>query len=116
MKSTESNKIYYWHAHVYFDEGNMVVARMFYEKIVAEIPQKVQVGRFHERCVGPHPKWSFQISISNHEFYQVFEWLINNHDVLDIFIHPNTGNEMRDHSHGAVWIGKSHQLDFSKLD
>jgi hypothetical protein len=33
-----------------------------------------------------------------------------NHGALDVFLHPNTGDGLRDHRDAAVWIGHSHTL------
>lgn len=33
-----------------------------------------------------------------------------------IFVHSVTGDDLYDHSYGAVWLGNSLPLDFSKLD
>ena len=38
-----------------------------------------------------------------------------NHGALDVFIHPNTGDELSDHRDGALWLGKSYTLDLSVL-
>jgi len=34
-----------------------------------------------------------------------------NHGALDVFIHPNTGDELRDHRDCALWLGHDHVLD-----
>jgi DOPA 4,5-dioxygenase len=41
----------------------------------------------------------------------VAAWLALNHGALDVFMHPNTGDELRDHRDCAVWMGRSHTLD-----
>ncbi|MBR7901786.1 DOPA 4,5-dioxygenase family protein, partial [Burkholderia multivorans] len=33
----------------------------------------------------------------------------------DIFLHPNTHDELRDHRDCAVWIGKSYALNLDAL-
>jgi aromatic ring-cleaving dioxygenase len=42
-------------------------------------------------------------------------WLTLNHGALDVFLHPNTGDAMRDHRDAAVWIGHSHPLVLESL-
>jgi DOPA 4,5-dioxygenase len=42
-----------YHAHVYFDEKTVDQARAFCEKAAAQFG--VEMGRVHERPVGPHP-------------------------------------------------------------
>ena len=41
--------------------------------------------------------------------------LVLNHGVLVVFIHPNTGDELRDHRDGAFWLGRSHVLNLDAL-
>ena len=68
------------------------------------------LGRFHERPVGPHPLWSFQLGFARDRLTPMLEWLTLNHGALDVFMHPNTGDDLRDHRDCAVWIGRSHEL------
>ena len=32
--------------------------------------------------------------------------LVLNHGALDVFIHPNTGDDLRDHRDSALWLGR----------
>ena len=76
---------------------------------------RVQIGRFHEKPVGPHPMWSFQIAFDASEFADVVGWLALNHGALDVFVHPNTDDELRDHRDCAIWLGSSHTLNLEAL-
>jgi aromatic ring-cleaving dioxygenase len=104
-----------WHAHVYFDAASRDAAWALREVINVELAGQMEMGRFHERPVGPHPMWSYQLAIQAGNFHQVLGWLTLNHGVLDVFVHPNTGDEMRDHRDCALWLGGSHVLDLSAL-
>jgi DOPA 4,5-dioxygenase len=75
----------------------------------------MEMGRFHERPVGPHPMWSYQLAIAPADFPYVVSWLALNHGALDVFIHPNTGDELRDHRDCALWLGKSYTLNLAAL-
>jgi aromatic ring-cleaving dioxygenase len=79
------------------------------------ICQEVQVGRFHERVVGPHPRWSFQNAFEPTQFSDVVGWLTLNHGALAVFVHPNTDNELRDHRDCALWLGRSYQLNLTAV-
>jgi DOPA 4,5-dioxygenase len=48
-------------------------------------------------------------------FTELISWLTLNHGTLDIFVHPNTGDALRDHRDSAVWIGRSYDLVLSAL-
>ncbi len=99
-----------WHAHVYFDASSRDAAWALRETIEAQLGPRIQLGRFHERPVGPHPMWSYQLAFGAEQLTAVFGWLALNHGALDVFLHPNTGNALRDHRDSAVWIGRSHTL------
>ena len=65
------------------------------------------MGRFHEKPVGPHPMFSYQVTVRNEQIGPMISWLTLNHSDLIVFIHPNTGQDLEDHRDRAVWIGKS---------
>ena len=100
-----------WHAHVYFDAETRDAARAFRAVIVEQFGARVEMGRFHERPVGPHPQWSYQIAFAPAQFADVVGWLALNHGALDVFVHPNTGDQLRDHRDSALWLGRSYMLD-----
>lgn len=100
-----------WHAHVYFNADSRDAAFAFRDVVTAQFGKRIEMGRFHERPVGPHPKWSYQVAFAPGEFADVVGWLALNHRALDVFVHPNTGDELRDHRDCAIWLGRSHQLD-----
>ena len=104
-----------WHAHVYFDATSRDAARALRETIERELAGRVELGRFHERPVGPHPMWSYQLAFPASEFSHVVGWLALNHGGLDVFVHPNTGDELRDHRDSALWLGSSHVLNLAAL-
>lgn len=115
MTTLDTNHIESWHAHVYFDAASRDAAWAFRQAVDQRFGSSVQIGRFHERPVGPHPQWSFQIVLSPACFAELVGWLTLNHGGLDIFIHPNTGDALRDHRDAAVWIGRSYDLVLSAL-
>jgi len=111
MTLLEVSRITSWHAHVYFDAPTRDAARGLREAIVAQFGDTVEMGRLHERPVGPHPQWSYQIAFGPGQLADVAGWLALNHGALDVFMHPNTGDALRDHRDSAVWIGRSYALD-----
>jgi DOPA 4,5-dioxygenase len=115
MKTLAPSLIDSWHAHVYFDAASRDEAWALREVIDAELADFIEMGRFHEKPVGPHPMWSYQLAFPATHFAHVVGWLALNHGALDVFVHPNTGNELRDHRDCALWLGHSHGLDLSVL-
>jgi len=57
----------------------------------------MEMGRFHEKPVGPHPMWSYQLAFPVASFPDVVSWLALNRGTLDVLIHPNTDDVVRDH-------------------
>lgn len=104
-----------WHAHVYFGADSRETAWGLRERISAALGEDVTIGRFHERPVGPHPAWSYQLAFGPAAFARVAGWLALNHGALDVFIHPNTGDALGDHRDCAIWIGRSWTLDLDAL-
>ncbi|AOK32479.1 MULTISPECIES: DOPA 4,5-dioxygenase family protein [Burkholderia] len=115
MQFIDEATIESWHAHVYFDAASRDAAWAFRQIVEQRFGALVELGRFHERLVGPHPAWSYQIAFSPARFADIVPWLVVNHGSLDIFLHPNTGDELRDHRDAAVWIGHAHTLNLAAL-
>ena len=113
MALLNSSDIDGWHAHVYFDASSRDAAWALRETISAELAGRIEMGRFHEKPVGPHPMWSYQLAISAANFAHVVGWLALNHGALDVFIHPNTDDGLRDHRDSALWLGRSHVLNLA---
>ena len=120
MDATDTRTIHDWHAHVYFDavsrdaawQLRLVIEQRFASELQGGV---LRLGRFHERPVGPHPMWSFQLAFGGALLTPMLEWLTLNHGSLDVFMHPNTGEALRDHRDSAVWIGRSHELVLKNL-
>ncbi|GHD57942.1 DOPA 4,5-dioxygenase [Thalassobaculum fulvum] len=104
-----------WHAHVYFDAATRDAARALYERIPGRFPD-AELGRFHERPVGPHPMWSYQIAFKPEQFGEIVPWLTLNRGGLDVFVHPNSGDARADHSAHVMFLGESYPLDLSIFD
>jgi DOPA 4,5-dioxygenase len=104
-----------WHAHVYFDVASRDAAWTLREAIAAHFGARVPLGRFHERPVGPHPMWSYQLSVAPAVLAEVIGWLALNRGGLDVFVHPNTGDPLTDHRDRAIWIGRSYTLDLTAV-
>ncbi|KAF1029622.1 MAG: hypothetical protein GAK40_00389 [Burkholderia plantarii] len=115
MPLLDTASIVSWHAHVYFDASSRDAAWSLRETIDAQIGPLVVIGRFHERPVGPHPMWSYQLEFAHPQLPAVLDWLSLNHGELDVFLHPNTGDALRDHRDCAVWVGHSHTLNLGAL-
>jgi aromatic ring-cleaving dioxygenase len=102
-----------YHAHVYFDDTNVEQARALRERVSEEFDYAV--GRFHEKNVGPHPRWSFQIAFKADAFGTLVPWLAVNRKGLTVFVHGLSGDDIYDHTELVLWLGESVELDLSVL-
>ncbi len=100
-----------YHAHIYFDADTVDRARALCRSVSAQLP--VETGRMHQKCVGPHPRWSCQLGFAPDALKQVVEWLVLNRDGLIVFMHPITGQHLQDHRDRAIWMGGYLPLDLS---
>ena len=100
-----------YHAHVYFDEHSVEFATGLCERAGHRFG--LQVGRVHRRPVGPHPRWSCQIAFPRKHFDELVAWLDEHRDGLTVLVHGLTGDDLRDHTEFAYWLGDSVPLDLS---
>lgn len=100
-----------YHAHVYFDASTIGQARALCEQAAQLFDLKM--GRVHERPVGPHPDWSCQLAFAPEVFAQVVPWLALNRRGLVVFLHPDTGDDLQDHTDHAIWMGAMRPLDLT---
>jgi len=101
-----------YHAHVYFGPDSVEQARALREQAIASgLP--AAIGRFHEKNVGPHPHWSFQLAFDSADFDTVIGWLDAQRQGLDVLVHGDTGDDYADHTAHAMWLGHEATLDTS---
>ena len=100
-----------YHAHIYFDEDTKALAKTLCN-ITAE-KFGLRVGRFHEKLVGPHPRWSCQVIFGSKDFESYITWLDMNREELTIFVHALTGDDLKDHTDFAYWLGQEVKLNLS---
>lgn len=103
-----------YHAHVYFDADTLEKAVALCE--ACRDTFEVEMGRVHERPVGPHPDWSCQLAFNPGQAGDVIGWLATNRAGLVILVHPETGRALEDHRDHAIWMGAVRPLDLSIFD
>jgi DOPA 4,5-dioxygenase len=103
-----------FHAHIYFDPGEIEKARAL--GAAAQERFGVPVGHYHLGPVGPHPRGSVQLTVAPDQFGEFAQWLALNRGGLTIFAHANTGDDLADHTDHVIWFGASEPLDLSIFD
>ncbi len=113
MTTLETDAIKDYHAHVYYDAASKETAARLRAEVEARF--EVTLGRWHDRPVGPHPRWSYQIAFETEIFGSLVPWLALNREGLVIFVHPNTGQDLPDHAQRAIWLGEKVELNLDVL-
>ncbi|NOT56207.1 MAG: 4,5-dioxygenase [Deltaproteobacteria bacterium] len=113
MNSTTSQTIHGFHVHVYFDPPTRVTALDVRDGLAERFD--VELGRIHDRAMGPHPKSMYQVKFAPDEFSALIQWLMLNHAGLDVLIHPETGDDIADHTVNALWLGEKLALNIEFL-
>ena len=93
-----------YHAHIYYDAATRPVAERLREAIGKDFA--VELGRWHDEPVGPHPVSMYQVAFAVDEFARLVPWLMLNRGGLDVLVHPQTGASYDDHTMHALWLGK----------
>ncbi len=94
-----------YHAHVYYDPASTrEAAARLRERVAAAFPA-AQLGRWHDELVGPHPRSMFQIAFPAAMLADFVPWLMLNRDDLVALLHPETGDDLADHTAHAAWFG-----------
>lgn len=100
-----------YHAHIYFDASTLPLAKQL--GVQANEQFGLKVGRYHERSVGPHPEWSVQIIFSQKDFAAFIPWLDTHRQGLTVLVHGITGDDLKDHTDYAYWLGEPAVLNLA---
>ena len=106
-------KLVGFHAHVYYDADSRTAAEDLRAEIDASF--EVELGRWHDKPIGPHPFGSYQVAFKPYLFGELVPWLAMNRRDLIILIHPETGDDLVDHSDYAMWLVDSATLDLKRF-
>jgi DOPA 4,5-dioxygenase len=109
----DSARIAGYHAHVYYDAATRSLAAQLREAVEQRFD--VSMGRWHDAPIGPHPCASYQIAFAPGLVGELVSWLALNRQGLTVFIHPETGNAIADHSAHVIWLGESRKLNLDAL-
>ncbi len=102
-----------YHAHIYYDPSSRSLAADLRAAIDAQFD--VVMGRWRDEPVGPHPQSMYQVAFAPEEFARLVPWLMLNRGGLNVLVHPETGDDVADHSDQALWLGEKLPLDLEFL-
>jgi len=103
-----------YHAHIYYRPATKPLAAALRAEVGARFPAAL-LGRWHDEPVGPHPISMYQIAFATELFPTLVPYLMLNRRDLTVLVHPETGNDYRDHSRHALWLGDILPLQLDKL-
>lgn len=111
MQSFDPQHIKGYHAHVYYNSPaeREIAARI---RDAVEDQFDVEMGRWRDEPVGPHPAPMYQIAFAPELLPQLLPWLMSVSASLSILVHARTGqSDLLDHTAGAVWLGPQLELN-----
>ncbi|TGZ83477.1 hypothetical protein EX30DRAFT_338099 [Ascodesmis nigricans] len=104
--------------HVYFNSNNpseKIFAHELWSRIRYEFPE-LRIYQIWDRPIGPHVTAMFEVNLFTPAQFGAFvPWLVVNRGPLSALVHPNTGDDVRDHSQRATWLGKEVPVDLGLL-
>jgi len=92
-----------YHAHIYYDAETRPIAERLREAIGNRFA--VELGRWRDEPVGPHPVPMYQAAFPAAEFPRIVPWLMLNRGGLSVLVHPQTEDAYDDHTIHALWLG-----------
>ncbi|RMY67414.1 hypothetical protein D0863_07805 [Hortaea werneckii] len=92
--------------HIYFlqtSPSESHFAQELWERIRREFPE-LRIYRVWDKPIGPHPVAMFEVNLFTPEQFGAFvPWLVIHRGPLSVLLHPNTGDDVRDHTQLATW-------------
>lgn len=101
-------KIQDYHVHIYFDPKNWedeFAAQNIAQALKILFPNDVK-GIYNVGKVGPHGAQNVEIDIKKESFGRIVQFLQQNGQNLSILIHPETGDDLKDHLESSLWLNR----------
>lgn len=100
--------------HIYHNSGNpehVKFAEELHKRVRLEFPE-LRIYKFWDKAVGPHTMAMFEVNLFTPAQFGAFvPWLVVNRGPLSALVHPNTNDELRDHTQRATWLGERVPID-----
>lgn len=107
-------------AHIYFLETELEAATFLRDQMKIRFNEQIGqqlffVGDMIPVAIGPHPKPMFEANFTLSLFSDVVLWLMKERGEFSVLVHPLSGDGLYDHTQGAMWLGPSIELIYSRL-
>ena len=101
-----------YHAHIYWQNEDQRREALHLRQPLQNLG--CQLGSIHDDPIGPHPYAMYQVNYSSTIAKEVENLLYK--AKLHILLHEDTGDDVRDHTKGARWIGRPLDLNIKWLE
>lgn len=102
----------YYHAHVYWSTTEQRTRAIGLREQLARTG--AGLGRVRDQPIGPHPLPMYQVNYCD-DIKELVERCLDDKG-LSVLLHEDTGDDVRDHTEGARWIGKKLDLNLVWLE
>ncbi|HEV2122672.1 MAG TPA: DOPA 4,5-dioxygenase family protein [Chloroflexota bacterium] len=108
-----------FHFHFYFGVGpndSRESALSIRGQLAQTATFRYQLPPVREEPMGPHqwPIWSIWVDRAN--FTDATEWMMRCHGPHSVLVHPNTGDDLQDHTTHAMWLGEPRPLNLAVFE
>lgn len=101
-----------YHAHIYWQADEQRAKALELRPQLSSIG--CGLGRVWDQPIGPHPLPMYQVNYSD-SVKQAVEQLLAESE-LTVLLHEDTGDDLKDHTLGARWLGQRLELDLVWLE
>lgn len=102
----------HYHAHIYWQNEDQRREALSLRQPLVTLG--CRLGTIHEDAIGPHPHAMYQVNYTSDNAKEVETLLYK--AKLHILLHEDTGDDLRDHTKGARWIGRPLDLNIKWLE
>lgn len=101
----DASAIQGWHAHIYYEPASRTEAEGVRAALAEAFPD-ARLGRWHDAPIGPHSRAMYQVAFGPGLLPALLPWLMLNRRGLAVLVHPETGDDLADHTAHAAWLGE----------
>ncbi|CAH6718549.1 hypothetical protein CLIB1444_01S09208 [[Candida] jaroonii] len=113
LKYTFPVKYYDFHIYYYaHNQSSLAESNALQQRFLNDFSNEGEDGSVivkklpNEKVIGPHPTQFWEVDVLRPEvFIKVISWFQLNHGNLSVLIHPQTGDDILDHTGRAMWLG-----------
>lgn len=120
-----SSPIEYYDFHIYYfahDDESHKESNFLRERLLEKFSEEAGNGTIivkvlpDSKVIGPHSTQFWEVDVAHPEiFLRLLTWFQLHHGNLSVLIHPHTGNDIKDHTLHALWLGQKLPILTHKL-